>query len=109
MKIENISADCSCLIFKWETEKDGFAGIIEIWSDRKVEVGTEIRAKQSLDFRLQKDSYERFPVRDWVVTTIIENRDFKGQWTHDRERKNKNSYWKLRVAPYVEQEEPTKS
>jgi hypothetical protein len=106
--ITNRTSKASCLIYKWKVDDDGQTAIVELWSDKEVDVGTQIAANHALYFQLNPTNSERFAVREWRVTDVLGRRNFKGMWEEDAEVKNKNNYWTLKVVPDPSNPQPKK-
>ena len=99
--ISNIPADPTCLIFNGEVNSEGTLATLNMWSMADVSTGTVIKSNWKLGFRMSDSNPERFVQRDFEVVDVLSQEDFKGQWTYDREKKNKQSKYTVTVIPWA--------
>ena len=99
--IQNITADPSCLVFRGQADKDGKTAVLDIWSMADVKEGTVIQSNYKIGFRMSDTNPERILLRDFEVTEVLDRRDLNGQWRIDKDKKNHQSAWKVKVIPWT--------
>jgi hypothetical protein len=97
--LQNQTPKPTCLIFKQRPDADGYGGEMELWSDQIVEPGVNILSNQGMLLFPDDKAKQREYVRALEITNVISRRDFKGAWDEDRERKNNQTYYTVRVKP----------